>query len=130
MTTRACVLRRMPVWRAIATTRRAALLASAQMHPLRTDLHTLFANPLLRLPDFINPIDMNTYCCCHPASIQAGCDNLCAGGARNDLIRNPPVDHPSSTARRDYHPRGSRLFRRYKTIGYRFCGKSPAHQPP
>jgi len=93
MATRARVLRRMPVWRAIATTRRAALLASAQMHPLRTDLHTLFANSLLRLLDFVNRIDMNTYFGCHPASIQAGCDNSCADGDRNSphcRLADPP----------------------------------------
>ena len=61
MTTRTRVLRRVLVWRAVATTCLAARLTSTQVKPLRTDLHTLFANPLLRLLDFVNRIDMNTY---------------------------------------------------------------------
>ena len=41
------VLRGMLVGRAVAAQRRAALLAGAQMHPLRADLHALGALPAL-----------------------------------------------------------------------------------
>ena len=85
MTTRARMLRRMLVRRTIATTRRTALLASPQVDPLRTNLHTLFANQFLRLPDLVNRSDMNTYICCHPASIQAGFDNLRVDCDRKNL---------------------------------------------
>ena len=87
MTTRARMLRRMLVRRTIATTRRTALLASPQVDPLRTNLHTLFANQFLRLPDLVNRSDMNTYICCHPASIQAGFDNLRVDCDRKNLNR-------------------------------------------
>jgi hypothetical protein len=70
MTTRTCMLRRMPVRRAIATSCRATLLARAQMNPAISRLHALFTNSLLRLFDIGDPIDVNAYFCCHAASIQ------------------------------------------------------------
>ena len=116
MTTRACMLRRMPVWRTIATPRGATLLASAQVHPLRTDLHTFFTNPLLRLLDFINRIDMNTYFCCHPASIQAERCNLPVDCDRNTHNHYPTVDPSSTTAGRSCPQRESHRFRQRRTI--------------
>src|ERR1044072_4646038 len=106
MTTRARMLRRMLVWRTVATTCLAARLTSTQVNPLRTDLHTLFTHPLLRLLDFFNRIDMNTYFCCHPASIQAGRDIPCVdGGRKNRDLGRPTADLPSSPACRIYHRR-------------------------
>jgi len=39
------------VWRAVATERRIALLASAKVYPLRSNLHALFTHVLLWLFD-------------------------------------------------------------------------------
>src|SRR6266436_113470 len=52
-------------WRVIATPRGAALLAGAQVHPLRTDLHALLALPPLRVPDGRNRGDMGASCVGH-----------------------------------------------------------------
>src|SRR6185503_2345795 len=106
----------MLVWRTVATTRGAAFLTSAQMHPLRTDLHTLLANPLLRLLDLINRIDMSTYFCCHPASIQAGRYNQLVVCDRKTQNRYPMADPSSSKVRRSYHRRESHQSRQCKTI--------------
>ncbi len=80
MTTCTCMLRRMPVWRTITTSSRAALLAGAQVNPLVPRLNTLFANSLFRLFDISDRIDMNAYFCCHSASIQFADDNPRGGG--------------------------------------------------
>ena len=60
----------MSVWRTVATSCRATLLARAQVNPLIASLHALFTNSLLRLFDVSDPIDVNAYFCCHAASIQ------------------------------------------------------------
>ena len=75
MTTRTGMLRRMPVWRTVATSSCAALLTRAQVNPACSDLHALFANSLLRLFDVGDRIDMNAYLCCHAASIQFADDS-------------------------------------------------------
>ena len=75
MTTRTRMLRRMPVRRTVATSSRPALLTRAQVNPARSDLYALFANPLLRLFDVSDRIDVNAYFCCHAASIQFAADN-------------------------------------------------------
>ena len=59
----------MLVWRTVATPRRAALLARAQMKPLISRLYALLANSLFWLFNIGNPIDVNAYLCCHAASI-------------------------------------------------------------
>ena len=74
MTARTRMLRRVHVWRAIATASAAALLTGAQVNPAITNLHTLFTNPLFWLLNFSNLVDVNAYFCCHPASIQPAGD--------------------------------------------------------
>jgi len=69
------MLRRMPVWRTVATSSRAALLTGAQVNPTVARLHALFANSLLRLFDVSDRIDVNTYFCCHATSIQFAYDS-------------------------------------------------------
>jgi len=63
MTGRTRVLRRVLVWRAVATTRAAALLARAQVKPAIASLHTIFTNPLFWLLNVRNLVDMNAYFC-------------------------------------------------------------------
>jgi hypothetical protein len=53
------VFRGVTIRRAIATQRRTTLLARAQVHPLRTNLHTLFADSFFRAFDFRDGIDMS-----------------------------------------------------------------------
>ena len=74
MTSRARVLRRVLVWRAVATTRSAALLARAEVKPAITSLRTIFTDPLFWLLNVSNLVDMSAYFCCHAASIQPADD--------------------------------------------------------
>src|SRR2546428_12388630 len=69
MAARPRVLARVPVGRVIATPRGAALLAGAQVHPLRTDLHALLALPALRVPDGRNRGDMCACCVGHAGKL-------------------------------------------------------------
>src|SRR5438105_15213342 len=52
----------MLVGRAVAAQRRAALLAGAQMHPLRADLHALGELPALAVSDGADCLEMNAAC--------------------------------------------------------------------
>ena len=90
MATRTSMLRRMPVWRTVATSSRPALLAGAQVNPACSDLHALFANSLLRLFDVSDRIDVNAYFCCHAASIQFADDSLL--GVRYVCRDTPALD--------------------------------------
>jgi len=54
------MLRRMSIRGAVAATCRAALLTGAQVHPAISGFYTLLTNPLLRLLDLSNRVDMNT----------------------------------------------------------------------
>src|ERR1043165_4669441 len=54
------MLRSVSIRRAVATTRSTTLLTRPQMHPLRSDLHTLLAHTLLRRLDVADRIDMTT----------------------------------------------------------------------
>lgn len=58
MAARAGVLRRVPVRRAVAAERRAALLARAKVHPARVDLHALVALAPCRLDDLRDLLDV------------------------------------------------------------------------
>ena len=60
-----CVFSSVTIWRAVATACAAALLARAQVNPLRTDLHAVFADAFLRMFDVGDGVDMNTYFCRH-----------------------------------------------------------------
>ena len=80
----------MPVWRTVATSSRAALLAGAQVNPTISRLNALFADFLLRLFDVSDRIDMNAYFCCHAASIQFADDNPLGG--RNVCWNTPTLD--------------------------------------
>ena len=95
MTTRTRMLRRMFVWRRVATSGRATLLAGAQVNPAISRLHALFANSLLRLFNVSDLIYVIAYCCCHAASIQFAVDNPSAAAER--WYDNPsPTDHLTS----------------------------------
>src|SRR5205823_11886041 len=59
------VLRGMLVGRAVAAQCRAALLAGAQMHPLRADLHAFGALPPLAVPHGGDRLEMNAACIGH-----------------------------------------------------------------
>ena len=63
MLRRVRVLRGVPIRRAVATQRRAALLTRAQMNPLCADLHTLLADPFLRFLNFSYSVDMSADFC-------------------------------------------------------------------
>src|ERR1051326_1775885 len=52
------MLGRVAVRRAVATTRPTTLLTRPQMHPLRSDLHTLLAHTLLRRLNVTDRVDM------------------------------------------------------------------------
>lgn len=101
MTTRVRVLRRVLVRRTVATTRAAALLASAQVKPAISSLHTVFTNLLLWLLNVSNLVDMNAYFCWHPASIQPAGESLELCANTQDLHQE---DHPSLLkVHRGYH---------------------------
>lgn len=129
MTTRARVLRSMLVWRTVATTSRATLLARAQMKPVISRLNALFANSIFRLLDIGNPIDVNAYLCCHAASIQFAGDNPL--GAAEQAWDTPSPDlkaDPSLTqVRRNYQQPARLKSHRRKKIGYRCYGTFPEH---
>ena len=119
MTTRTRMLRSMPVWRTVATSRRAALLACAQVNPACSDLHALFANSLLRLFDISNRIDMNAYRGCHSASIQFADDSRLAFAA--DPIR--AADRILKLVLPKHQQPAGSMFHRHKTIACRCFGK-------
>ena len=48
----------MSIWRTVATPGPATLLARPQMHPRGSDLHTLFANALVRQFDVGDAVDV------------------------------------------------------------------------
>ena len=60
MARRVRVLRRVSIRRTIAAPRPATLLARSQVHPRRTNLHTLFADALLGEFDFGDSANMRT----------------------------------------------------------------------
>src|SRR5690242_19935061 len=115
----------MPVWRTVATSCRAALLARAQVNPLSSNLHALFANSLLWLFDVGDPIDVNAYLCCHAASIQFAGDNLRVAPAQEWDTPTPDLmaDRTSTLVRPKYHHHARLESHRYKTIGCRCCGR-------
>ncbi|HET6670066.1 MAG TPA: hypothetical protein VFH15_07510 [Pyrinomonadaceae bacterium] len=59
MATRVRVLRGVSIRRVVAAQRGATCLASAQVHPARTNLHTFFAYPSLRMFDVRDRSDMS-----------------------------------------------------------------------
>lgn len=71
MPARVRVLACMPVWRAVAAECRAARLTGAQMHPVRTDLHALFAFTALRLFDRIDRVKMRATSIGHSVTLAA-----------------------------------------------------------
>ena len=125
MTTRTRMLRRMFVWRRVATSGRATLLAGAQVNPAISRLHALFANSLLRLFDVGDPIDVNAYLCCHSASIQAAGYSLLAAAERcwDNLTLDITADRTSKLVRPSYQRTAKPDSRRHKTIDCQCCGK-------
>lgn len=119
MPTSTRMLRRMPVWRTVATSRRAALLAGAQMNPAISSFHALFANSLFRLFNVSNPIDVNAYFCWHAASIQFADDSLLA--CVDTLSR--VADHTLKLVLRNYLRPATPASRRRKTIACQCFGK-------
>src|SRR3984957_20921804 len=61
MSARMSMFGRMAVGRGITTKRDATLLASSQVHPWRSGLHALLADPNLGLFDLVNSFDMSTH---------------------------------------------------------------------
>lgn len=83
MTARARVLARVTIGRAVAAEGLAASLARPQMHPIGTDLYTLFTFQALRMFDVLNCVEMRAALVIHNhsrrvprASCQASL-NLC-----------------------------------------------------
>jgi len=60
MTARSRMLCCMSIRWAVAATRRATLLTGAQVHPTISGFYTLLTNPLLRLFDLSNRVDVST----------------------------------------------------------------------
>ncbi len=110
----------MPVWRTVATSCRATLLARAQVNPLVPCLHALFANSLLRLFDVSDPINVNAYLSCHSASIQFADDSQ---RACESPTPNSTVDRTLSAVLQNYQQRGSLESRQRKTIACQCFGK-------
>ncbi len=111
----------MLVWRTIATSCRATLLARAQMKPAISRLDALFANSLFWLFDISDPIDMNAYLCCHSASIQFAGDNPLGAEARAWDTPRPDLEADPSLKQvlRNCQQRARPKSHRHKRIWYR-----------